>query len=114
MDFSPVANCRKLVGYLGLNPSEDSTGDHQCLGAISKQGNRMMRWLLVEGAQTAARLDPDLRRIFQRLKYRQGASVAKVAIARKLAVKLHWRLRGDACKAPPFGMQGSRGLSVRG
>ena len=87
------ANSRKLVSYLGLNPREDSSGGHQRLGHISKQGNEMMRWLLVEAGHTAARLDPELRRVYQRLKFRRGGRVAKVAIARRLAVRLYWSLR---------------------
>ena len=84
---------RKLVSYLGLNPSENSSAGHQRLGSISKQGNTMMRWLLIESAQTAARLDPQLRRTYQRLKERKVSGVAKVAVARRLAVRLFWMLR---------------------
>ena len=84
---------RQLVAYLGLNPRENSTGDHQRLGHITKQGNKMMRWLLVEAAQTAVRCDPEMHRIYARLKFRRGANVAKVAIARRLAVKMYWTLR---------------------
>jgi len=84
---------RKLVSYLGLNPSENSSGGHQRLGHISKQGNEMLRWLLVEAGHTAARLDPELGRVYQRLKFRRGGSVAKVAMARRLAVRLYWKLR---------------------
>jgi transposase len=87
------ATSRKLVSYLGLNPSEDSSGGHQRLGHISKQGNEMLRWLLVEAGHTAARLDPELGRVYQRLKFRRGGSVAKVAMARRLAVRLYWKLR---------------------
>jgi len=86
-------NSRKLVSYWGLNPREHSSGGHQRLGSISKQGNTMMRWLLVEAAQTAARLDPQLRRIYQRLKKQKVSGVAKVAVARRLAVRLFWMLR---------------------
>jgi transposase len=86
-------NARKLISYLGLNPREHSSGGHQRLGSISKQGNTMMRWLLVEAAQTAARLDPQLRRTYQRLKERKVSGVAKVAVARRLAVRLFWMLR---------------------
>ena len=53
---------RQVVSYLGLNPRENSSGGRQRLGAISKQGNSMLRWLLVEAAQSAARFDPELRR----------------------------------------------------
>jgi transposase len=84
---------KQIVSYLGLNPREYSSGGHQRLGSISKQGNSMMRFLLVEAAHTAVRFDPELRRRYQRLKHRRGGSVAKVAIARKLAVKLYWMLR---------------------
>jgi transposase len=88
---------RQVVGYLGLDPEEDTTGGHQRFGHITKQGNTMMRWLLVEAGQTAARLDPELRRVYKRLKARRGANVAKVAIARRLAVRMYWILR----EAPP-------------
>lgn len=90
---------RQVVSYLGLNPEEDSSGPHQRFGHITKQGNTMMRWLLVEAGQTAARLDPELRRVYKRLKFRRGANVAKVAIARRLAVKMYWVLR-EAPTAP--------------
>jgi transposase len=93
------ARSRQVVSYLGLNPQEDSSSTHQRFGHISKQGNTLMRWLLVEAGQTAARLDPELRRVYKRLKVRRGANVAKVAIARRLAVKMYWVLR-EAPKAP--------------
>jgi len=96
LTVGPIArflSSRKLVSYLGLNPREHSSGGRQRLGAISKQGNTMMRWLLVEAAQTAARLDPQLHRTYQRLKNRRSSGVAKVAIARRLAIRLYWMLR---------------------
>ena len=90
-----------MVSYLGLNPSEHSTGGRQRLGHISKQGNEMMRWLLVEAGQSAAQFDPELRRKYRRLKFRRGAKVAKVAIARHLAVRLYWALRQASEATPP-------------
>ena len=84
---------RALVSYLGLNPREDSSGGHQRLGHISKQGNQMLRWLLVEAGQRASLLDEELRRKYKRLAFRRGRNVAKVAMARQLAVRLYWKLR---------------------
>lgn len=111
LTIGPISRFRRskqVVSYLGLNPSEESSGGKQRLGAISKQGNTMMRWLLVEAAQIASRFDPELRRAYQRLKFRRGVSgVAKVAMARKLAVRLYWRLREAAQSVPPAPMQGS-------
>jgi transposase len=98
---------RQLVSYLGLNPQEHSSGGRQRLGSISKQGNPMMRSLLVEAGHTAARCDAQLRRTYQRLKFRRGAGVAKVAVARKLAVRMYWMLRTPANYAQLVRMQGS-------
>ena len=99
---------KQVVSYLGLNPSEASSGGKQRLGSISKQGNSLMRYLLVQAAQTASQSDPELRRFYQRLKFRRGHSaVAKVALARKLAVRLYWKLREAAQPVPPARMQGS-------
>ena len=105
-------NSRKLVSYWGLNPRENTTGGRQRLGSISKQGNTMMRWLLVEAAQTAARLDPQLGRIYQRLKKKKTSGVAKVAVARRLAVRLFWMLRTRNNYAQLVQMSGSPSSAV--
>ena len=98
---------RQVVSYLGLNPREYSSGGHQRLGHISKQGNEMMRWLLVEAGQSAVQYDPELHRKYQRLKFRRGAKVAKVAIARQLAVRMYWTLRQAKQATSPVRMSGS-------
>src|SRR6266478_388645 len=104
---------RRLVSYLGLNPSEDSSGQRRRLGAISKQGNTMVRWLLIEAVYPAVRKDLALRQDYQRLKFRRGHAVAKVAIARKLAVRMYWMLRSGADYARLVRRQGSpRGTLV--
>jgi transposase len=111
LTIGPVSRFRRskqVVSYLGLNPSEESSGGKQRLGSISKQGNSLMRYLLVQAAQTTSQFDPELRRDYQRLKFRRGHSaVAKVALARKLAVRLYWKLREAAQPLPPARMQGS-------
>ena len=103
---------KQLVSYLGLNPSEHSSSGKQKLGSISKQGNPMLRGLLVEAGHTAARLDPELRQDYQRLRLRRGGSVAKVAIARKLAVRMYWMLRRQLNYAQLVRMPGSSRASL--
>ena len=103
---------RKLVSYWGLNPRENSSAGRQRLGSISKQGNTMMRWLLIEAAQTAARLDPRLRRTYQRLKHQRNSGVAKVAVARRLVVRLFWMLRTRHNYAQLVHMSGSPSSAV--
>ena len=86
--------CGKQIGsYLELIPCEDSSGGHQRLGHISKQGNALMRFLLMEAAQVVVRYDPDWRRRFLHLAMRRDRRIAKVAMARKLAVRLYWMWR---------------------
>jgi transposase len=89
------AHSRQVVSYLGLNPSEHSRGGRLRLGSSSKQGNPMLRSLLVEAGQTMARLEPELKRAYQRLKRRKHSAVAKVMVARKLAVRLYWMWRTE-------------------
>jgi transposase len=84
---------KQVASYLGLIPSEHSSGGKQRLGHISKQGNAFLRGLLVEAAQSAVRYEPRLRREYWRLAQRKGRAIAKVAMARKLAVRLYWMLR---------------------
>jgi transposase len=85
---------RQVASYFGLIPSEHSSGGKQRLGHITKQGNSFMRFLLVEGGHTACRKDPELKRFYGQCRHRhQHAGVAKVAVARKLAVRLYWMLR---------------------
>jgi transposase len=81
---------RQVVSYLGLNPAEHSRGGRQHLGGISKPGNPMLRSLLVEAGQSAARSVPELQRAYRRLKHRKHSGVGKVMVARKLAVRLFW------------------------
>jgi transposase len=91
-DVSRFPRGKQVASYLGLIPSEHSSGGRQKLGAISK-GNRMLRMLLVEAAQTEVRLDPEFRREYQHLCHSKPKAVAKVAVARKLAIRLYWMLR---------------------
>ncbi len=100
------AHSKQVVSYLGLNPAEHSSAGRQRLGSISKQGNPMLRSLLVEAGQSAARLVPELQRAYQRLKHRKHSAVAKVMVARKLAVRLYWMWRTQQPYSAPR-MQGS-------
>jgi transposase len=87
-------HCGKQVGsYVGLVPSEESSGDRRRLGHISKQGNALLRFLLVEAAQVTVRSQPEWRSRFFHLAMRRGRKIAKVAMARKLAVHLYWMWR---------------------
>jgi transposase len=87
-------HCGKQIGsYVGMIPSEDSSADKQRLGHISKQGNSLLRFLLVEAAQAAARINPAWRRRYIHLAMRRQKSIAKVALGRRLGIRLYWMWR---------------------
>ena len=84
---------KQVASYLGLIPREHSSGGKQRMGGISKQGNRLLRFLLVEAANIAVRFDPELRKEYLHRCHQKHFTVAKVATARKLAIRMYWMLR---------------------
>ncbi len=84
---------KQISSYVGLIPSEDSSAGRQRLGHITKQGSSLLRFLLGEAAQVAARCDSDWRRRYVHLAMRRQRNIAKVAMARRLAVRLYWMWR---------------------
>jgi transposase len=84
---------KQIASYLGLVPLEKSSGNRRRLGHITKQGNSILRFLLVEAAQVTVRSLPEWRSKYVHLMMRRGRKVAKVAMARRLAVALYWMWR---------------------
>ena len=84
---------KQVASYLGLVPLEKSSGKRRRLGHITKQGSSIVRFLLVEAAQVTVRKLPEWRSKYLHLMMRRGRKTAKVAMARKLAVRLYWMWR---------------------
>jgi len=84
---------KQVASYLGLVPLEKSSGNRRRLGHITKQGSSLVRFLLVEAAQVTVRSLPEWRSKYVHLMMRRGRKTAKVAMARKLAVRLYWMWR---------------------
>ena len=84
---------KQVASYLGLVPLEDSSGNRRRLGHITKQGSSILRFLLVESAQVTVRSLPEWRRKYAHLMMRRGRKTAKVAMARRPAVRLYWMMR---------------------
>src|SRR6266478_2413972 len=84
---------KQIASYLGLVPLEESSGQRRRLGHITKQGNSLLRFLLVEAAQVTVRSDQEWRSKYFHLAMRRGRKIAKVAMARRLAVRMYWMLR---------------------
>ena len=124
-DFKRFSSARHFASYIGLTPGEDSSGGEQNHLGITKAGNRHVRCLLIEAAQSYCRgqigfkskalkarqdgNDPEviayadkanerLRRKYYRmvLKNNKKTNVAKTAVARELACFMWGMLTGNA------------------
>jgi len=84
---------KQVASYLGLVPLEKSSGKRRRLGHITKQGSSILRFLLVEAAQATVRKNPEWRSKYFHLALRRGRNIAKVAMARRLAIRLYWMWR---------------------
>ncbi len=77
------ASGKHLVSYFGLAPGVHSSGDRTRYQALTKQGDSDVRWLLIEAVTHAARHEP-FAHVYQRVKARHGAAIARVHVARVL------------------------------
>ena len=96
LTLGPIArfpDSRHVVSYVGLAPAVAASADKQRLGKITKQGSALLRWVLGQAAPLAARADDDLRRRYFSILHRRGRPKARVALARKLLVRLSIMLR---------------------
>lgn len=90
------ATPKHFAGYTGLVCSQRSSGGRQCFGRITKQGNKILRWVFVEAAQTAKAKDINLKAFFDRIAYKKGKGRGTVALARKLSeITWHILTRGE-------------------
>lgn len=96
-DVTRFQSAHQVHAYLGLVPSEYSSGERQLRGRITKRGDARMRWLLVEAAWRMLRSpNPDvamLKSWAEQIAARRGKRIAVVALARRLAGILYamWR-----------------------
>jgi transposase len=96
---------KAVASYVGLIPSEHSSGGRQRLGGLSKQENPLLRFLWCEGVGHAVRRDAELQRFYQHKLVQKGLGKAKVAAARKLGIWL-WILLRDQIDYQEFCRRG--------
>ena len=88
-DISRFPDYKRLVSWAGLAPSIRQSGRVEIRGGITKQGSRMLRWIMVEAAWVAVRHDGRMKSFYERVKRRRGSGKAVVAVACKM-LKIIW------------------------
>jgi transposase len=111
-DPARFADAKAVASYVGMIPSEYSSGPRQRLGTITKQGNSLLRFLWCEAAIHAVQRDAALRRFYRRKLHQKGLGKARVAAARKLGIRL-WILLRDQIDYDEFCRRGRSQTATR-
>lgn len=83
---------RSLANYFGLTPSSRNSGEtKERLGSITKEGSKFARFLLGQLVLHFLRMDPHMRKWYQRIKLRRGAKIARVAVMRRITT-IFWHM----------------------
>lgn len=94
-DIKRFPSAKRLCSYAGIVPGTHQSADRIWHGPITKQGNRYIRWAMVEAVHIALVKDPVLAIFYKKLKREKGAAKARVAVARKLLVAVYHVLKKE-------------------
>jgi len=92
-DISRFSSDKRLVSWAGLAPGVHQSGDKVVHGRITRQGNRLVRWVLVQAAQTARLYDDRFREFYERYARRRGDKKAVVAVAHEMFRVVYFMLK---------------------
>lgn len=92
VDMSRFRNLDNLAGYVGLVPSEHSSGDHARVGELTRRSNGRLRHVLIESAWVASRHDAQFALAFTKLSSRMPKNQAIIRIARKQLARIRYVL----------------------
>jgi len=87
-DMGRFETADELAAYLGLTPSQYSSGEHIRMGHITHMGNSRVRTALIESSWILITKDQDMREKYENIKYRRGGKRAIVAAARTLSARI--------------------------
>ena len=114
-DISRFQSHKKLCSYFGLVPSVYQSGSTDRKGHITKQGNTLLRSLLIQCAWSAVKYSPRFRRKYNKLRKKIGNQKAIVAVARTIVVDMYFMLvRNEQYKEPKNERKGGKPVGSLG
>ena len=87
-DISRFGNPNKLVSWAGLCPTLHQSGNSLYMGSM-KDGNKKIRWILIQAANTAVRTDSRMKKYYTKIAKRHGHSIAITHVANKM-IRIMW------------------------
>lgn len=99
-DIDRFDRAEQVAAYVGLTPSEYSSGTAVRRGHISRCGKAAVRSRLVEAGWIAIRFDQQLAEVYRRIRARQGGKRAIVAVARRLLLRVRRLWLDGRCYQP--------------
>jgi transposase len=94
-DVRRFPTAKKLCCYSGLVPSVHSSGGKTWHGAMTKQGSKWLRWILIELSHHFATSSTRLQRMYARISHKHGKNTARVAVAREMLKIIYYMLRDN-------------------
>jgi len=88
-DIGRFSSDRRLVAWAGLAPGVHQSGGKTVHGRITRQGNRLVRWVMVQAAHTARLYDERFKEFYERYSKRKGDKKAVVAVAHEM-LRIVW------------------------
>jgi len=104
-DASRFTTGKEVASYIGMIPCERSSGKRQRLGKLTKEGNKLLRYLWTEATMRAVEKDEELNRFYRRKLVQKGMGKARIAVARKLGIRL-WIMLSDQIDYAEFCRRG--------
>lgn len=102
-DIGRFPRPRSLANYWGLTPGCRNSGEaQQRLGAITKRGSALARFLLAQLVVKVLRRDGTMRQWYKEIRRRRGSKIARVAVMRRLAT-IVWHILK---KKEPYALAG--------
>jgi transposase len=87
-DVSRFTTADQIAAFLGLTPSQYSSGQHVRMGRITHMGNHRLRTRMVECSWILIKKDAGLQKVYEVIKKRRGGKRAIVAVSRKLIIRI--------------------------
>jgi len=92
-DISRFSSDKRLVSWAGLAPGVQQSGDKTVHGRITRQGNRLVRWVMVQAAQMARLHDERFKEFYEKYSKRKGNQKAVVAVAHEMLRIVYFMLK---------------------